>query len=301
MKQITEPGPHHLTGEDIYLKEPFEVLCREHAVDMIQPDLATAGGILETQKIGDMAQEYGVPMVLHMAGSPIACMASVHCAAATENFLVLENHSVDDAGWADIVEGIEKPVINKGYITLPNGPGLGITLNEEALKSRVRGGYFLRPRSGTSHNESTIVIGARTAGAKGLLPTRRSPKRIHAATLTASSLRSTRIHLGGAPGGPAPRLGRGEAASPSAPPPSDSGFRTIVDSRESRRAPGRSAPPSLLGRAVAAIASRRTPNRRREQQTKNDDTEQSLHCQPPFRPNWTRSLNEHLFCQTRNR
>ena len=82
-------------------------------------------------------------MVLHMAGSPIACMASVHCAAATENFLVLENHSVDDAGWADIVDGIEKPVINKGYITVPNGPGLGITLNEEALKKRVRDGYFL--------------------------------------------------------------------------------------------------------------------------------------------------------------
>jgi len=144
LKQITAAlDVNTLTGEDIYLKEPFEVLCREHAVDMIQPDLASAGGILETQKIGEMAQEYGVPMVLHMAGSPIACMASVHCAAATENFLVLENHSVDDAGWADIVDGIEKPVINKGYITVPNGPGLGITLNEEALKKRVRDGYFL--------------------------------------------------------------------------------------------------------------------------------------------------------------
>ena len=144
LKQITAAlDVNTLTGEDIYLKEPFEVLCREHAVDMIQPDLASAGGILETQKIGEMSQEYGVPMVLHMAGSPIACMASVHCAAATENFLVLENHSVDDAGWADIVDGIEKPVINKGYITVPNGPGLGITLNEEALKKRVRDGYFL--------------------------------------------------------------------------------------------------------------------------------------------------------------
>jgi L-alanine-DL-glutamate epimerase-like enolase superfamily enzyme len=132
-----------LTGEDIYLKEPFETLCRAHAVDMIQPDLATAGGILETHKIGDMAQELGVPMVLHMAGSPISCMASVHCAAATENFLVLENHSVDDATWGDIVDGIEKPIVNKGYIKVPEGPGLGITLNEEVLKKRVReGGYF---------------------------------------------------------------------------------------------------------------------------------------------------------------
>jgi L-alanine-DL-glutamate epimerase-like enolase superfamily enzyme len=133
-----------LTGEDIFLKEPFETLCREHAVDMIQPDLATAGGILETHKIGDMAQEYGVPMVLHMAGSPISCMASVHCAAATENFLALENHSVDDAAWGDIVNGVEKPIVSKGYIKVPEGPGLGITLNEEALKKQIRddGGYF---------------------------------------------------------------------------------------------------------------------------------------------------------------
>jgi len=44
-----------LTGEDIYLKEPFLELCRAHAVDIIHPDLATAGGILETKKIGDAA------------------------------------------------------------------------------------------------------------------------------------------------------------------------------------------------------------------------------------------------------
>ena len=144
LKQITEAlDVNTLTGEDIYLKEPFEELCREGAVDMIQPDLASAGGILETHKIGDMAEEYGVPMVLHMAGSPISCMASVHCAAATNNFLVLENHSIDDPDYGDIVDGIEKPIINKGYIPVPEGPGLGITLNEEALKKRIRdGGYF---------------------------------------------------------------------------------------------------------------------------------------------------------------
>jgi L-alanine-DL-glutamate epimerase-like enolase superfamily enzyme len=132
-----------LTGEDIYLKEPFEVLCREHAVDMIQPDLATSGGILETHKIGDMAQEYGVPMAMHMAGSPVSCFANVHCAAATENFLVLENHSVDNPAWADIVGGVEKPVVNRGYIKVPDGPGLGFTINEEALKKQLREpGYF---------------------------------------------------------------------------------------------------------------------------------------------------------------
>jgi len=144
LKKITDSiDVPTLTGEDIYLKEPFEVLCREHAVDMIQPDLLTAGGILETKKIGDMAQEYGVPMVLHMAESPIACFACVHCAAATENFLVLENHDVDNPSWGDIVDGVEKPIIQKGFIKVPEGPGLGITLNEEALKKQMtEPGYF---------------------------------------------------------------------------------------------------------------------------------------------------------------
>ena len=49
-----------LTGEDIYLKEPFIELARNHAVDILHPDLATSGGILETKKIGDAIQEYGV-------------------------------------------------------------------------------------------------------------------------------------------------------------------------------------------------------------------------------------------------
>ncbi|HTS65710.1 MAG TPA: mandelate racemase/muconate lactonizing enzyme family protein [Candidatus Acidoferrales bacterium] len=132
-----------LTGEDIYLKEPFMELCRNHAVDIIHPDLATSGGILETKKIGDGAQEYGVPMAMHFAGSPISCMANVHCAAATENFLVLENHSVDVPWWGDLVEGIEKPIVNKGFVTVPDKPGLGVTLNETAVKEHLlEPGYF---------------------------------------------------------------------------------------------------------------------------------------------------------------
>jgi L-alanine-DL-glutamate epimerase-like enolase superfamily enzyme len=134
-----------LTGEDIYLKEPFLELARAHAVDIVQPDLATAGGILETKKIGDACQELGVPMAMHFAGTPISCMANVHCAAATENFLVLENHSFDVPWWGDLVEGIDKPIVNQGFIAVPDKPGLGVTLNEEVLKRHLNpqdSGYF---------------------------------------------------------------------------------------------------------------------------------------------------------------
>jgi L-alanine-DL-glutamate epimerase-like enolase superfamily enzyme len=132
-----------LTGEDIYLKEPFIELARAHAVDIVQPDLATSGGILETKKIGDHCQELGVPMAMHFAGTPVSCMANVHCAAATENFLVMENHSVDIPWWSDLVDGVEKPIVNKGFIAVPERPGLGITLNEEVVKQHLlEPGYF---------------------------------------------------------------------------------------------------------------------------------------------------------------
>jgi L-alanine-DL-glutamate epimerase-like enolase superfamily enzyme len=131
-----------LTGEDIYLKEPFENLCRMHAVDMIHPDLATSGGLLETKKIGDMAQGYGVPMAMHFAGTPVSFMANVHCAAATENFLALEHHSVDVPWWEDMVVG-EKPLFSKGFANVPSRPGLGVTLNDDVVKQHLaEPGYF---------------------------------------------------------------------------------------------------------------------------------------------------------------
>ena len=125
------------TGEDIYLKEGFAELFERRAISVVHPDLATAGGIMETKKIGDLAQERGIAMALHMAMSPVAAMASVHCAAATENFLVLENHAVDDIErWSSLVEGLPNPLIEDGHIQVPDTPGLGFTgLNEEALKT----------------------------------------------------------------------------------------------------------------------------------------------------------------------
>jgi L-alanine-DL-glutamate epimerase-like enolase superfamily enzyme len=127
------------TGEDIYLKEGFEELLERRAVAVIHPDLASSGGIIETKKIGDRAQECGVAMALHMAMSPIAALASVHCAAATENFMVLENHSVDDLErWSSLVQGLPVPLIEEGYIRVPEGPGLGFEgLNEEVVQAFV--------------------------------------------------------------------------------------------------------------------------------------------------------------------
>ncbi|HEX6804199.1 MAG TPA: mandelate racemase/muconate lactonizing enzyme family protein [Terriglobales bacterium] len=146
LKQISDECPVPiLTGEDIYLKEPFEVLCEKHAVGKIQPDLNSAGGILETHKIGDMAEEHGIPMAMHFAGTPVCCMANVHCAAATQNFLALENHSLDVPWWSSLaVEYAGRPIVERGYIDVPDRPGLGITLNADVVRQHLApsSGYF---------------------------------------------------------------------------------------------------------------------------------------------------------------
>ncbi|HEY4335691.1 MAG TPA: mandelate racemase/muconate lactonizing enzyme family protein, partial [Puia sp.] len=72
-----------LTGEDIYLLKNFKPLIDNHAVDIIHPDLVSSGGLLETKRIGDYAEEHGIAMAMHQAGTPVSFMANVHCAAAT--------------------------------------------------------------------------------------------------------------------------------------------------------------------------------------------------------------------------
>jgi L-alanine-DL-glutamate epimerase-like enolase superfamily enzyme len=132
-----------LTGEDIYLKEGFRELIENRAVDIVHPDPVTAGGYLEAKKIGDYAEEHGIAMALHHASSPITFMGCVHAAAATENFIALEHHSVDKEWWEDLVTGLEKPLVKEGYVEVPDKPGVGLELNEEVVKEHLRKGEDL--------------------------------------------------------------------------------------------------------------------------------------------------------------
>ncbi|MGD0754793.1 MAG: mandelate racemase/muconate lactonizing enzyme family protein [Bacteroidales bacterium] len=136
-----------LTGEDIYLLKNFKPLIDIHAVDIVHPDLATAGGILETKKIGDYAEELGVAMAIHQAGTPVSFMADVHCAAATQNFLACEHHNIDVPWWEGLVKTTDgRQLITKGFANVPlSAPGLGIELNDEEVKKHLSpnaNGYF---------------------------------------------------------------------------------------------------------------------------------------------------------------
>ena len=126
------------TGEDIYLLENFKPLLDNRAVSIIHPDILSSGGIYETKKIGDYAEECGVAMALHMAETPVACLAAVHVAAATNNFLGLEFHSNDVDWWSDMVKDTEKPKILHGCMAVPEQPGIDIhELDDEVLAEHI--------------------------------------------------------------------------------------------------------------------------------------------------------------------
>ena len=137
------------TGEDIYcLRNGFQPIIDANAVDIIHPDLGTSGGLLETKKIGDYAEEHNVAMAMHMAGSPVCFMANVHCAAATQNFLALEHHSPDVPYYTNLVKMTgSKPMVTNGFANVPlDAPGLGIELNEEECKKHMpKDGQWFAP------------------------------------------------------------------------------------------------------------------------------------------------------------
>lgn len=134
-----------LTGENGFgLEEGFKNLIDNRAVDLIHPDPGTSGACLETKKIADYADKQGILTVLHMAGSPVGSLASAHMACTLRNFVAQECHVVDFLSWwQQLVIGVPQPFIDKGYITVPDAPGLGIELNEPVVKEHLREpGYF---------------------------------------------------------------------------------------------------------------------------------------------------------------
>lgn len=121
------------TGEDIYLHENFEPLLACGGVSVVHPDVLTIGGMQEAKKLSDLCDRYGVALALHMAESPVGCMAAVHCAAAMQNVLAAEFHSCDFPAWNDLAVGIANPLIQNGFIDVPETPGLGIEAWNEAM------------------------------------------------------------------------------------------------------------------------------------------------------------------------
>lgn len=120
------------TGEMIYTKFGFRELLVKEAVDIIQPDICLAGGVLECKKIAAMAEAFYVMVAPHNPMGPLATAVNVHFAASTPNFLVLEYVPDDSPPRSELLK--EPLKVKDGYIELTDKPGYGVELNEEAFE-----------------------------------------------------------------------------------------------------------------------------------------------------------------------
>jgi galactonate dehydratase len=106
-------------------------VLEKQAVAFIQPDASHAGGISELRRIAQMAEVYYIHTMPHCAIGPVALAACVHVDAATPNFLIQETVAPD---W--LTDVVEAPwPVSDGYLALPTGPGLGITIDETAVQA----------------------------------------------------------------------------------------------------------------------------------------------------------------------
>ena len=129
------------TGEDIYLCEGFKDLFEMKAISVAHPDPAGFGGCLESKKLCDLATANGIATAFHNSpNSPVTLAMATHAAAAADQFLALEYHTVDEPGFTDWVTWTDKPdapIVDHGFVRVPNGPGLGIEINYDILKERL--------------------------------------------------------------------------------------------------------------------------------------------------------------------
>ncbi len=128
------------SGENSYMRHGFREALEKGALDIIAPDLQKTGGLLEGRKIADMADAHYVAVAPHCIASPVGTIASAHVCAAVPNFLALEWHGMSVPFWNDMVVGFDGPVIQDGFIKVPEAPGLGVELNEEVAREYARPG-----------------------------------------------------------------------------------------------------------------------------------------------------------------
>jgi L-alanine-DL-glutamate epimerase-like enolase superfamily enzyme len=120
------------TGELLDTRFQYRELFERQAADIVMPDPARTGGMLEMKKIAAMADTYFIPIAPHNMVGPVATIASAHLCACVPNFLVLE-YQLGDVPWID--ELISSPVtVRGGHVELPTAPGLGVSLNHAAVE-----------------------------------------------------------------------------------------------------------------------------------------------------------------------
>ncbi len=126
------------TGENLFLFEGFEEMIAAQAVSVVTPDLQKVGGLTVAKSIAQFSEVHTMPIAPHNISSPVGTLTSAHFCASIPNFMALEFHASDVPFWNELVVGMPGPVIQNGFITLTEKPGLGVTLNEEVARKYAR-------------------------------------------------------------------------------------------------------------------------------------------------------------------
>jgi len=134
-----------LTGENLVKPHQFNKAARRGMLDIAAPDVNKCGGLGEYRKIATICDLYGVPIASHNISSPLGTVAGAHASCSIPNFLCMEWHSREVPWWEDVVNRIAGtgPILEDGYIDVPEGPGLGVELNRDVCEEYLADGYEL--------------------------------------------------------------------------------------------------------------------------------------------------------------
>lgn len=123
-------------GENIYLAYGFRKLLEIGGVEAVMPDLQKCGGLGEGQRIANLANLYYIPFAPHMVASFLGAMACAHVCASVPNFLIMEWQSYFHTNpmFKEIVTYDEGDWVKDSFVTVSNKPGIGVDINQEAMK-----------------------------------------------------------------------------------------------------------------------------------------------------------------------
>lgn len=135
-------------GERLFSRWDFKDVLASGAVDIIQPDPSHCGGITEARKIASMAEAYDVAVALHCPLGPIALAANLQIDAGAYNAFIQEQslgiHYNESNDLLDYVNDPSVFAYEDGMVAIPEGPGLGIDVNEEYVIERAAEGHRWR-------------------------------------------------------------------------------------------------------------------------------------------------------------
>lgn len=126
------------TGENLYTRNEFRRLIDLQGCDIVHLDIPKSGGLLESKRIHDLAENSFIATAAHNPASPIGTMASCHAAASMRDFRVHELAKYID-WWQDLVI-LDGPIIQNGYLTIRDKPGLGLEINPDVAKKNLAPG-----------------------------------------------------------------------------------------------------------------------------------------------------------------